>query len=907
MNELVAVLRASADSMLDPQVLLEAIRGPDRRVVDFRYRSVNRAACAYLGVEESDLIGHAQDETSPNLKGSELHRRFAQCLADGEPLVLDDFAYFNEILDGARRYDLRATRAGADLISLTWRDVTDRFDAAQRIADSELKYRLIALNSGDVVLHARDGKIAWISPSVQDVLGAPPEHWVGRELRDAVPAEDLAGYAERLKVIEAGGTTHRRVRLVAVDGAHRWIDVSAKPFFDADGHRDGVLATLRLADHDVVIEQQIEEARRQQARADALFRRAMDNAAIGMALIAPNGGFVDVNPALCSLFGYDARTLTTKTWQELTAPEFLEADLTNVNDMLEGRSDSYRMLKQYFHADGHRIWGDLSVSCVRDDKGQLENFISQIVDVTATIQATERYRLLAENVADVVLRADAGGTIVWISPSVERALGAPPEYWIGRKAREAVPPEDAPVAAARLAKALSGEVVKERLRVVSADGAIHWAHMHGTAFYDADGRPDGVTAVLRLIDDEVAAQLEVEKARRQQARADARYRRAMDTAAIGMCLLAPDGTFIEVNPALCEFFGYDAETLTQKKWQDLTPPEFLDVGDEARRAVFDGRQDSYRLIKQYFHADGYRIWADVAVNCVRDEHGQVEHLASQIADITEEVHTRERLKQSDEQNRLLAQRLQEQSDRLAAELKTAADYMASIMPRGLSGRVNVQSYYLPSRELSGDCFDYTWIDEDHLLVYLIDVSGHGIEPALLSVSVHNMLRSGSLGSEIVLSPEDALAELNRLFQMREQGDHYFTVWYGIYQASSRTLRFASAGAPPALAFGPAVDGAVQVTELSTAATPVGMFEDTVFTSGSYSVPPGCRILIYSDGAHEITLDSGRQFSWGEFKSLSTRLVGSPDWSLDILVRELRALTPGGPFEDDCSLIDLTFT
>jgi sigma-B regulation protein RsbU (phosphoserine phosphatase) len=232
--------------------------------------------------------------------------------------------------------------------------------------------------------------------------------------------------------------------------------------------------------------------------------------------------------------------------------------------------------------------------------------------------------------------------------------------------------------------------------------------------------------------------------------------------------------------------------------------------------------------------------------------------------------------------------------------------MASIMPKGLAGRVNIASWYLPSRELGGDCFDYTWIDDDHLLVYLIDVSGHGIEPALLSVSVHNMLRSGSLGIESTTAPEAALAELNRLFQMGEQGDHYFTIWYGVYQSSTRTLRYVSAGAPPAFAFEWAADGTVSVADLSTVATPVGMFADTEFSSRSYVVPPGCRILIYSDGAHEITLADNRQFTLHDFRNLSTRLAGSSTWSLEALVSELQALTPTGAFEDDCSLIELTF-
>jgi sigma-B regulation protein RsbU (phosphoserine phosphatase) len=262
--------------------------------------------------------------------------------------------------------------------------------------------------------------------------------------------------------------------------------------------------------------------------------------------------------------------------------------------------------------------------------------------------------------------------------------------------------------------------------------------------------------------------------------------------------------------------------------------------------------------------------------------------------------------EANERKIVLAQQLQQQSDRLAAELRRAAGYMKSIMPRGLAGPVTVSSRHLPARHLGGDCFNYYWIDDDHLLVKLIDVSGHGIEPALLAVSIHNLLRSGTLTTETLLAPEVVLSELNRLFRMDRHGDHYFTIWYGIYEMSNRTLRYASAGAPPALAYTDAADTAIAVTELSTQAVPIGMFEDTEFTSRTYEVPPGCRILIYSDGASEITLTGNRQLSFADFTILYARLAQSLNWSLDDLIGELRALTPTGVFEDDCSLIHLEF-
>ena len=315
--------------------------------------------------------------------------------------------------------------------------------------------------------------------------------------------------------------------------------------------------------------------------------------------------------------------------------------------------------------------------------------------------------------------------------------------------------------------------------------------------------------------------------------------------------------------------------------------------------MLQGRTDSYRMAKQYIRADGKPIWGDLTVSALRGEDGHIQNIYALVTDITAQV-------QADERNHVLTQQLQEQTDRVKSELDSAAAYISSLMPSGLHGPVTVSSRYLPSRELGGDCLDYYWIDDDHLLIKLIDVSGHGLEPALLAVSVHNLMRSGSLTPETLLSPEAVLTELNRLFVMEQQSDHYFTMWYGIYEASTRTLRYASAGAPPALAFNAAPGTAIASTALSTPASPVGVFEDTEFTSRTYQVPPGCRLLIYSDGASEITLADGQQLTGAAFEDLANRVAASPDWSLDDLIDELRGLTPSGVFEDDFSLIQLTF-
>jgi hypothetical protein len=239
------------------------------------------------------------------------------------------------------------------------------------------------------------------------------------------------------------------------------------------------------------------------------------------------------------------------------------------------------------------------------------------------------------------------------------------------------------------------------------------------------------------------------------------------------------------------------------------------------------------------------------------------------------------------------------ADRMAADMDSAAKYAASILPGDLGGPVQVSSYYRPSAALGGDSFDYTWVDEDHLIVYMIDVSGHGLAPALLSTSVHNLLRSGSVRTETLLAPDRLLTELNRRFGMDRHDDHYFTMWIGIYQSSTSILRYASAGHPSAFAL-TAQDGAVSVKLLAGGSMPVGMFADAEFTAESYLVAPGTRILLFSDGVF------GDRSSLADFAALCAELAAEPNWSLDLLADHLPGLAADGQLDDDCALVALTF-
>ncbi|WP_423819219.1 PAS domain S-box protein [Salinimicrobium sp. TIG7-5_MAKvit] len=114
-----------------------------------------------------------------------------------------------------------------------------------------------------------------------------------------------------------------------------------------------------------------------------VFEGSFKNAAIGMALLDPTGRWIEANERLCQIVGYNPEELQQLTFQDITHPDDLEADLSLLNELVEGKREFYQMEKRYFHKNGNLVYIILSVSLVRDSTGQPLYFISQMTDATA--------------------------------------------------------------------------------------------------------------------------------------------------------------------------------------------------------------------------------------------------------------------------------------------------------------------------------------------------------------------------------------------------------------------------------------------------------------------------------------------------------------------------------------------
>ncbi len=256
--------------------------------------------------------------------------------------------------------------------------------------------------------------------------------------------------------------------------------------------------------------------------------------------------------------------------------------------------------------------------------------------------------------------------------------------------------------------------------------------------------------------------------------------------------------------------------------------------------------------------------------------------------------------------------------RMKRDLEAAARIQQQLLP-ATSPNVPGVAFawkYDPCDELAGDALNVFAIDDRHVCLYVVDVSGHGVPASLLSVSVTRSLRPGHERGSLVSraqdeapgyrigTPSEVAGQLNTLYPMESNGGHYFTLLFGILDTHSKTLRYACAGHP-----GPIVIRPGRPPEcLDPGALPIGMFDGVEYENHTLELAPGDRVFLHSDGLNEEVNATGQQF--GRTR-LAEVLAGPADRSLpgtlDAAVQAIADWHGGTHFTDDVSILALQIT
>ena len=236
---------------------------------------------------------------------------------------------------------------------------------------------------------------------------------------------------------------------------------------------------------------------------------------------------------------------------------------------------------------------------------------------------------------------------------------------------------------------------------------------------------------------------------------------------------------------------------------------------------------------------------------------------------------------------------------LDSDLDKAKQYVQSLLPgRIAQGPVRTDWVLQPSAKLGGDLFGYAMLDDHTFQVYLLDVTGHGINAAMHAVSVMNVLRQQTLNAR---DPGAVAAHLNEMFQMDRHGGMLLSLWYGVVDLRARTIAFTSAGHHAAYLVPPDRQAAVPLDVQNVL---IGMMPGYTYKQGTAPFAPGSALYVFSDGVFEIETPE-RVWGLGDFVPLLNAPAepGKPESSR--VLETVKARTGRQSFEDDFTLVVAT--
>jgi len=397
----------------------------------------------------------------------------------------------------------------------------------------------------------------------------------------------------------------------------------------------------------------------------------------------------------------------------------------------------------------------------------------------------------------------------------------------------------------------------------------------------------------------------------------------------------PDQPIIYANAGFERLTGYQVQDILGRNCRFLQGPGTDPTTVAQIRQALQAEREITVEIQNYRH-DGKPFWNRLSITPVRDEVGQVSHFIGVQSDITTRKLAEEALQRT-------TQELARTTARLKRNLRAAAKIQRAWLPKRMPKVKGVQFSYTfhPCEELAGDSLNVFHLDENHLGMYTLDVSGHGVSAALLSVTLNRWLtptpgqsclfnqrprdldqdegvkdrhremnprgrKSHHTGDAethryVLTPPAQVLEELNRQFPIDPETGQYFTIVYGILDLRDHTFRYANAGHPSIvlLRLGRALPCPPD------ASFPVGFVPKPAYTEQTLHLEPGDRLYFYSDGVVEAV--NGEQKELGTDRLLN-ELIGHGDRSVQESLTEVVSLvekwSETGRIEDDVSLLAL---
>ena len=268
----------------------------------------------------------------------------------------------------------------------------------------------------------RDECFAFANEAHRRWFDLEPEQIIGKPLSEVLDPESyLRARTPLLQALSGLDASYEGEMFSAP--RRRYVHGSFTPDLDEYGRLRGVLTVFTDITERHALEEQLRESEQR-------FSQAFHHAAVGMALILPNGRYQQVNAALCDMLGYSDAEMRAFTWHDITHPDDLPLSEALAAQLNNGKRDAFQTEKRYIHHDGHVVHVLLSVAQIRSESGKLNYAVSQVQDITKRKQYEEalfRERQLAEvtlnSIGDAVITTDISLNVTSLNPIAEAMTG----------------------------------------------------------------------------------------------------------------------------------------------------------------------------------------------------------------------------------------------------------------------------------------------------------------------------------------------------------------------------------------------------------------------------------------------------------------------------------------------------
>ena len=471
--------------------------------------------------------------------------------------------------------------------------------ANEEIIGSIVRTREVVELAPDAFLQADlDGRLTDVNQAACRLLGCERDELIGKTIFDIIPAED----ADRLRAVRAdlllpgrvntGEWTHKRK-----DGTLVPVEVSSNIL--ADGRWQ---AFARDVSERKRVEQALHES-------EERFRLTIDEAPIGMALVALDGRFVRVNRALCEIIGYTSAELMALTSQSITHPDDLDANLALAGQLARGEIPRFQLDRRYIRKDGTIVDIHLSASILRTREGAPRYYIVQVEDITERKQAEAA---LKDSEGRLTLALDSAQMGMWdldlLTDTSVRSLrhdqifgySAAVPTWGAAIFMTHVVPEDREVAKRALEQAFVTDNFDMECRILWPDGSIHWISAKGRVYRNPQGVPARMMGT-------VLDTTENKRAEEALQRSESEFRELAESMPQLVWATSADGRNIYFNQQWVDYTGLTLEESAGEGW---IKPFHLDdrqrAWDTWQRAV--QHRDTFSLEGRLRRADGAYQW-----------------------------------------------------------------------------------------------------------------------------------------------------------------------------------------------------------------------------------------------------------------------------------------------------------